>query len=242
MRQDMKDLLLETGRNGGSFGKYASSRRAELKRSDPDDLPRFISSSRHRGGGKELGDRLRPLRQFLKKNCGRPWADVYGEICAVADSRTIRGYHLRQHVWQYVVPDRYDIGHRGHYGPFFVDDDGTLQEEREKTEAEREAERRYWQKRNKWKPEPRKVPNPRLVTDADHWWEKIEGFWFVFETKHWTTKNSREDLIEENGEVKIIRIPLRDVHHSATTKRQVDSKTQKKLDATYLNLKKKKAA
>src|SRR5271163_2343724 len=123
MRKDMKDLLLEHARSGGSFGKYASSRRAELKRSDPDDLPRFISSSRHRGRGKELGDRLAPLCKYLRKSCGRPWADVYGEICAAADTRTIRGYHLRQHVWQFVVPDRRDIGIRGRYGPFFVDDE-----------------------------------------------------------------------------------------------------------------------
>lgn len=232
MRQDMKDLLLDTGRNGG-HGKNSASRRARLKSADPDTLPRHLSSSRHRIGDKEQGDRLRPLRKFLKANCGRPWADVYGEICTFADSRSIRGYHLRQHVWQYVVPSNYDVGHTGRYGPFFVDDDGTLQEERERTEAEREAERAYWRKRNKWAPEIRKVPNPRLGIDADHWYEKIEGYWYAFETKHWTSKNSKEDLIEENGEIKIIRILLRDVHHDATTKRQVCGKIQKELNKRY---------
>jgi len=234
MRQDMKDLLLEHARSGGSFGKYASSRRAELKRSDPDDLPRFISSSRHRGGGKELGDRLAPLRKYLRKSCGRPWADVYGEICAAADTRTIRGYHLRQHVWQFVVPDRRDIGIRGRYGPFFVDDDGTLQEERVLTDAEREVQYAAARKRYKMPPPVHKVPNPRLGNgDPDHWWEKIEGFWYAFETTHWMTKNSMEDLVEENGEIKIIRIPLRDVHHHSTTKKQVCSKVQKELDKRY---------
>jgi hypothetical protein len=237
MRQDMKDLLLEHARNGGSHGKYASSRRAELKRADADDLPRFISSSRHRGGGKELGDRLAPLRKFLRRSCGRPWADVYSDICEAADTRTIRGYHLRQHVWQFVVPDRYDIGHRGHYGPFFVDDDGTLQEERKLTQAERDAIFKINAKRFKWPKYEKQVPNPRLVEDADHWWEKIEGYWYAFETTRWTTKNSMEDLIEEDGEIKIIRIPLRDVHHHSTSKKQVDSKTQKKLDVTYLKRK-----
>jgi len=235
MRQDMKDLLLEHARSGGSFGKYASSRRAELKRSDPDDLPRFISSSRHRGGGKELGDRLAPLRKYLRKSCGRPWADVYGEICAAADTRTIRGYHLRQHVWQFVVPDRRDIGIRGRYGPFFVDDDGTLQEERVLTDAEREVQYAAARKRYKMPPPVHKVPNPRLgyKNDPDRWWEKIEGFWFAFETTHWTTKNSMEDLVEENGEIKIVRIPLRDVHHHRTTKKQVCSKVQKELDKRH---------
>ena len=226
----MKDLLLETGRHGGSYGKYASSRRAELKRADPDDLPRFISSSRHRGGGKELGDRLHPLRQFLKKNCGRPWADVYAEICEFADSRTIRGYHLRQHVWNYVVPNNYDVGHYRRYGPFFVDRDGTLQEERQLTEAERAAERAYWRKRHKLGEPNRKVPNPRITVDADHWYEKIEGYWFSFETKHYTFKNSYEDLVEENGEIKIVRIPLPEYTKDVTTKRQVNGKTQKELD------------
>jgi hypothetical protein len=230
MRKDMKDLLLDTGRHGGSYGKYASSRRAELKRADPDDLPSHVSSSRRRGGGKEQGDRLNPLRQFLKKNCGRPWADVYAEICEFADSRTIRGYHLRQHVWQYVVPNNYDVGHNGRYGPFFVDDDGTLQEERKLTDAERAAERAYWRKRHKSSWEPPPPPNPRIAVDADHWYEKIEGFWFEFETKHYAFKNSYEDLVEENGEIKIVRIPLPEYTKHVTTKRQVNGKTQKALD------------
>ena|SRR5271170_911137 len=244
MRKDMKDLLLEHARSNG-FGKEAGSRRFHLKHDDPDTLPSRFSSSRHRVGDKELGDRLAPLRQFLRKNCGRPWVDVYAEICEFADSRTVRGYHLRQHVWQFVVPNRTDIGNRGRYGPFFVDDDGTLQEERELTEAELAAQRAYYQKRYKMPPQVHKVPvpNPYLgyKNDPDHWWEKIEGFWYTFETKRWTTKNSKEDLIEENGEIKIVRIPLRDVYHSSTTKRQVDSKTQKALDARYLKTRKKAA-
>jgi hypothetical protein len=36
-----------------------------------------------------------------------------------------------------------------------------------------------------------------------------------------------------NGEVSIIRIALRDEHHSETKKRQVNSKTQKRLDVMF---------
>src|SRR5271157_1724025 len=111
MREDMKDLLLDTGRVGGGWGK-AASRRAIMKRADADDLPRTLPSGRKRVGSKQQGDRLNPLKRFLKANCGRPWADVYAEICESADSRTIRGYHLRQHVWNYVVPSNYQVGHR----------------------------------------------------------------------------------------------------------------------------------
>ena len=48
------------------------------------------------------------------------------------------------------------------------------------------------------------------------------------------TNNPANGLFGTNGVIKIVRIKLRDVHHHETTKRQVDSKTQKKLDATYL--------
>ena len=233
----MKHLLLETGRHGG-YGKEISRRRARLKNADPDDLPSRLPCSRRRVGDKELGDRLAPLYGFLEKNCGRPWDDVYSEICEAADPRTIRGYHLRQHVWQYVVPNNYDVGHTGRYGPFFVDVDGTLQMERPKTEADYARERAYWAKRNKWSPEHDKIPNPRLGyrNDPDHWWEKIEGFWFEFETKHYTFKNSMEDLVMENGEVKIVRIPLPEYTRHVTTKHQVNGKMQKKLDAWYAAL------
>lgn len=216
MRKDMKDLLLDTGRHGGSYGVYANSRRARLKRADPDDLPKFVSSSRRRGGGKELGDRLNPLRGFLEKNCGRQWDDVYSEICEHADSRSIRGYHLRQHVWSYVVPNNYDVGHEGRYGPFFVDVDGTLQKEKPYVYP--------------WRPSK---DNPRIVIDADLHYEKIEGYWYEFKTEHSTRSNSREDLVEENGEVKIVRIPLPDIHEHVTTKQQVDGKTQKELDERF---------
>jgi hypothetical protein len=224
MRKDMKDLLVNTGRHGAG-GKAAASRRARFKTADPDQLPLRLSTSRHRQFGwdcKELGDRLRPLYKFLEANCGRPWDAVYSEIIKVGDHRSIRGYHLLQHVWNYVVPNNFDVGHRRSYGPFFVDADGTLQKE----------------KPHVWPRRPSK-DNPRLVEGADRYWEKIEGYWYEFTTVHWTTPTSMEDLAMINGEVSIIRIALRDETHEKTTKHQVNSKTQKKLDAMYV---KKKAA
>src|ERR1700675_611187 len=187
MREDMKDLLVDTGRNGGGWGK-ATSRRARMKRADADDLPRTLPCGRKRVGSKQLGDRLNPLKRYLKSNCGRPWADVYAEICAFADKRTVRGYHLRQHVLNYVVPNNYDVGHEGRYGPFFVDPDGLLQEEARMSHA---ARRKVWKKRDLL------AHNPRWPHDNDHWWEKIEGFWYFFETTHVTYNNSYEDLVED---------------------------------------------
>ena len=225
----MKDLLLDTGRVGGGWGK-GTSRRFHFKNDDSDDLPHFISTARKRQGSyKHQGDRLNPLKRYLRKNCGRPWADVYAEICEFADSRTIRGYHLRQHGWNYVVPNNYDVGHRRSYGPFFVDPQGILQEERRLTLKERRAQ---------WKRSPyntQKPDNPRLSVDADHYWERIDGIWYWFAIERWTEPCSYQDLVQEGGEVKIITVKLRDRECSKTTKRQVNSKTQKELNKKWVS-------
>ena len=239
MRKDMQDLIVNTGRHAG-YGKRASSRRARFKSTDDEQMPYRISTARHRQfgyDGKELGDRTRPLWRFLEANCGRPWDDVYSDIKQAADHRSIRGYHLLTHVWMYVVPNTYDVGHRGHHGPFFVDTDGTLQKERTYSKAEQQARWRA-EAGKKYKDWPKEeIVNPRLVESTDHWWERIEGFWFEFTQTHWTTPASREDLAMIDGEVQIIRIRLRDETHHDTKKRQVGSKEQKKLDAMYVQKK-----
>jgi hypothetical protein len=220
MRKDMKDMIINTGRVGGG-GKAAMSRRARLKRMDDEDVPSFIPSSRHRQfgwDGKEVTDRLAPLTGFLEANIGRQWDDVYSEICEYADSRTIRGYHLRMHVWQEVVPNNYDVGHRRRYGPFFVDTDGTLQHEKP-----------YVRQRRK------KDEKPFLSVDKDHYYMKIEGYWYYFETTHIAHENSFEELVEkENGDVEIVRIPLKDWWEHVTTKRQVTGEVQKELDRLWV--------
>lgn len=222
MRPDMKDLLVNTGRSG-DYGYQ----RARFKATDPDLLPRRFSATEFIYYKRSTGDRLRPLYRFLEHNCGRPWAQVYSEICQVSDHRSIRGYHLRTHVDQYVVSNNYDVGHRRSHGPFFVDTDGTLQEKRELTEAERHQR---WLN-SKWGKE-QKLENPKITDTPDHWWEKIEGYWYEFTVTHTTIKRSMEDLAMVNGNVEIIRIQLKDAIHDETKKRQVDAKTTKKLEAT----------
>src|SRR5256885_13471221 len=106
MRQDMKDLLVDTGRAGCGYEKRANSWRARLKHADPDTLPQRISRPRE----KTQCDRLRPLYRFLEKQCGRSWNKVFSEIVKSADYRSLRGHHLLEHVKGYVRPTPFDIG------------------------------------------------------------------------------------------------------------------------------------
>jgi hypothetical protein len=228
MRRDMKDLLVNTGRSGG----YSDSRRFHFKNADPDILPRRLSRRILGWDGKSQGDRLAPLWRFLGANCGRSWSDVYSEICKVSDHRTIRGYHLRAHVHQYVRKFEHDIGQNS-YGPFFVGADGILYQEQKLTKADR---LRQWNntmqwdaKEKKWKlPKP---PNPKVIDTADHWWEKNEGYWYEFTVTHIKDTSVYEFLIDRGNNVVDIGRKIQEVMRHYTTKRQVDSKTIKKLEA-----------
>jgi hypothetical protein len=228
MRQDMKDLLVNTGRSGD----YAKSRRARFKHADPELLPRRISQATFGWYARSQGDRLAPLRRFLEVNCGRPWADIYSEICAVSDARTIRGYHLREHVHQYVRQYEHDLGQRA-WGSFFVGADGILHQESRLTNAERAAR---WKNSLQWDPKEKKwklpkPPNPKVTDNADRWWEKIEGYWYEFTVTHIKTTYPVEWLIDRGNNVVDIGRELKERIFDKTIKRQVDSKTIKKLEA-----------
>lgn len=95
-RKDLKDLILETGRHK----EYKPGRRN--KRIRDDDLDATIAPMRN-VRTYSLRDRTEPLRRFLNKQVGRPWDKVYSEICQVADSRSLRGHHLRSHIDDTVV-------------------------------------------------------------------------------------------------------------------------------------------
>ena len=102
MRLDMRHLLLDTGRGM----RLKRNRQRERNCSDYWDVtsermftPRAHGQYSYR---REFCDRLSPLYRYLEKNCGRPWNDVFSEMCQHIDLRTIRGYHLWTHIDSYV--------------------------------------------------------------------------------------------------------------------------------------------
>ena len=55
-----------------------------------------------RNKSKYLSDHLGPLRRFLRSKVGKPWNDVYSELCDRLDSSTMAGQHVLAHVDDYV--------------------------------------------------------------------------------------------------------------------------------------------
>ena len=70
----------------------------------------FMSSARHRQEGhgrfyKRSNENTKPLYRFLRKNVGRPWNDVYSEICVHVDRRSTTGHNTIEHVGWAVAKD-----------------------------------------------------------------------------------------------------------------------------------------
>jgi hypothetical protein len=93
MRPDMERVLTERPRRGSS-DKAKKLKGSQKKRYLMGKMPRL-----YRGGGtKELSDYLSPLYRWMRKQVGRPWGEVWHEICQITGTGVI-GLHLRSHVF-----------------------------------------------------------------------------------------------------------------------------------------------
>jgi hypothetical protein len=105
MRSDMSRLIIEDGRRGDGGAKSCYDKITRPGEGF-ENFPARESMSRHRKQYcNSQGDRLNPLKRFLESRVGQRWSKVFSEICAVNDKRTLRGFHLLTHLFQYVHVD-----------------------------------------------------------------------------------------------------------------------------------------
>lgn len=184
MRSDMSKVVTERPRNGGNLGfrqgyvRDFSWKRLREEGREEESPCRDIGRKRKYEDYKEFDDHISPLYRYLEKACGRPWNDVYSEICAnlKLDSTTQR--HIRDHVDDYVEknvrykdgkpvvcrwgmeisiesPDRY-------FAPnFWVDREGILR-------AGRARRRKYKPDYSEWTP----------PTDLTFPYVQKDGYWY----------------------------------------------------------------
>ncbi len=99
----MKKVVVERPR-GQSYApsRKFGARLPYLPDHDYDEQPKRVGiSASYRDYGyseKWFRDLLGPLTRFLQKNVGRPWDEVYSEVCATLDRREITGHHLISHL------------------------------------------------------------------------------------------------------------------------------------------------
>lgn len=194
MRADMFKLIVERPRWGAGHAPPV-----KLKK-DRDWDRKFIGLKRHAYEqarySKSLSENLAPLVRYLRKQRGRPWNDVYSEICAGLDTSSTVKMHVRMHLEDYVL-FRISIGRNGELldggreiGPeqrgnwrsheFYVDpDDGILKDRAAfwKARGHEISLRRFsWLRAqpSKVSPDLRWIENTRLFL-------KQKGVWFLFQ-------------------------------------------------------------
>jgi hypothetical protein len=192
MRADMFKLIVERPRWGASHAPPV-----KLKK-DRDQDRKFIGLKRHvrecADYSKSLNENLAPLVRYLRKQRGRPWDDVFSEICAGLDTGSTVKMHVRMHLEDFVLV-RISTGRHGelmHEGreirpeqgnwrwhEFYVDpDDGILKDRAAFWSARgltSPLRRHFWHRSQPLKvnPDLRWVGDTRLLA-------RKNGIWFYF--------------------------------------------------------------
>jgi hypothetical protein len=97
MRSDMKKVLCESPRSHSSCC-YHEVRQKET-RGDHEDLPTHQGMRRPYGyDNKDFTDHIMPLYRYLWSCVGRPYDEVWSEICAAVPSNNTVDQHLKGHV------------------------------------------------------------------------------------------------------------------------------------------------
>jgi hypothetical protein len=184
MRKDMKRVIIDVGRRDAWYwtrarttSRAARARERALLRRDPDLAPwKQGIGQRADGGTRFPADRTRPLFRWLVKQAGRRWDDVWSEICADNDARSIDGWHLRAHARALISfpSDLERIPWISH--PFLVDEQGVLRHD-----PAPEPAPYPWL--HAARPAPSLGPTDTACvqeSDTRQYW-RLEGLWYAFD-------------------------------------------------------------
>ncbi len=177
MRKDMKRVIIEVvrfeDRGTTSRGSGVRSRERILVARDPEALPERLGTCRRLWGGtRSPSDRLGPLWRWLRRQVGRPWDNVWSEVCSTNDERTIDGWHLRRHLSGWVRPHRQRPRGQFYGAVYFVDRHGILR-------CDSDYRSNSWLSTRSRSP---LVGDPdRIVVSQRLRYERIEGFWYAVE-------------------------------------------------------------
>lgn len=108
MRKDLHQVIVDEPRRGSRFYSkiHKGVRRAKRFKLDEDfeiindDFGNHVSMrcKRFRHESKNFGDHVEPLYRCLEKQVGRPWNDIFSELCRYYDRRSMVGLHVHQHL------------------------------------------------------------------------------------------------------------------------------------------------
>ena len=212
-----------------------------------------IDSVQHEGLGRrwqfdierrQSRDHLNALRRFLRKQVGRPWAEVYSEICNNAPKGSFLGQHLRElvddevHVNVTVVREGDKDVMYGRRGWKVYDNDLFVSPEDGLITVKGDGEPR---RRFRWR--PRKAYEMLKVDDVTSY-VKVDGIWYLVDFKAIPPVEVNERPFDVVLKVPVFALGEKKHpsdhavirtwggHIYAAAKRQADSRTVRRIVAT----------
>jgi len=99
MREDMFKIIVERPRTGR---RWAGSSKLRIDKCVDRSRVSGRRLAMESGGVKHLNENLAPLKRYLHKQVGRPWNDVFSEICQHLDTGSTVKMHVREHLDDFV--------------------------------------------------------------------------------------------------------------------------------------------
>jgi hypothetical protein len=104
MRSDMAKVIVERPRHGSSErGRPHKGYRRQRQRLGLDHVRQEGMKRPYGGLTKSLNEHLGPLNRYLNSQVGRPWNQVFSEICAHVRRDSAVQDHVRDHVADFVT-------------------------------------------------------------------------------------------------------------------------------------------
>ncbi len=223
MRDDMAKIVVERPRVGGGLNTKGRALLKEALHRDPEDATSG-QAMRPRGRGadrKRFNDHLNPLYRFLRSAVGRPWNKVRADLAEQIRPTSTMQQHVLEHVRdivhehvQIIDGKPYDLS-SSYGGITLIRGYGRMPalyvHPRTGILLEYKA------------PKPRRTtgsvrPGPgetlKVAIDADHWYEAIDGIWYLA-TRTVTPTSYR------NGAGDIIYYNRQDVAHRQVGSREL---------------------
>ena len=95
MRRDIRKVVFERAKSGRTW----VSKTQRVKRVVLDAATEPLNEELPRPKRQKMRNQhYNALERFLVRRVGRPWKQVYAEVCAAADARDLLGTQIREHV------------------------------------------------------------------------------------------------------------------------------------------------
>ena len=104
MRRDIAKVVFERPKANRTWSRKTPRESAVKLAADDDPLDRNAAPLR-RQRQKIRNRNVSPLEHFLHCRVGRPWDQIWSEVCEVADLRSALGAEIRQHIDCLVATD-----------------------------------------------------------------------------------------------------------------------------------------